>query len=181
MMVVVGIIALLSSIAIPNFMKFQARSRTTEAKLQLAGIYTAEASFFSSYSIYHICLNYMGYDPSEFRNSRLYSVGFTTASAIDTDAYGGAVNSDLDQTACPQNMAVAEGTTFFTAGTGVGSTVADETFIPPTTIGIQTVASEMRFSAGAGGVVHKNFLTSANASAFTINQNKTITNIRNGY
>lgn len=181
LMVVVAIIGLLASVAIPNFMKFQARSRTTEAKLQLAGAYTAEAAFYSNYSIYHICLNYMGYDPSEFRNSRYYSIGFTTPAAIDPTAYGGAVASDLDIVACPINMPVAENETYFTAGTGIGNTVADETFIPPTTIGDQTVAAQMTFAAGAGGVIHKNFLTSANSSAFTIDESKTISTIRSGY
>ncbi len=174
LMVVVAIISLLSAIAIPNFMKFQARTRTTEAKLQLAGIYTAQASFFGSYSIYHICLNYMGYDPTEFRSSRFYSVGMTVNAAIDPGAFLGAVNSDLDPVACPQNLAIAEGVTYFSAGNGVGGQVADVTFIPPTVIGDQTNDPQMIFVAGAGGVIHKNFVLPADASAFTINENKTI-------
>ncbi len=181
LMVVVAIIGLLASVAIPNFMKFQARTRTTEAKLQLAGAYTAEAAFFSSYSIYHICLNYMGYDPSEFRNTRFFSIGFNVPSLIDATAYGGALNSDLDPVACPQNMPIAEGLTYFSAGTGIGSNIADLGFIPPTAIGDQTVSTQMTFSAGAGGVIHKSFISSANASAFTINQAKTISTIRNGF
>ncbi len=47
LMVVVAIIGLLSAVAIPNFQKYQARTKTTEGKLQLAAIYAAEASFYS--------------------------------------------------------------------------------------------------------------------------------------
>jgi type IV pilus assembly protein PilA len=181
LMVVVGIVALLSSVAIPNFMQFQAKSRTTEAKLQLAGIYTAEAAFFGSYSIYHNCINYMDYDPTEFRNSRYYSVGITVDAAIHPLAFLAAVNSDLDPTACPQNMPSAEGLSYFPAGTGVGGIVADVSFIPPTSVGDQSGAGQVFFVAGAGGVIHKRFLSSATASAFTIDQRKKISTIRNGF
>ena len=35
LMIVVAIIGILSSVAIPNFKKYQAKSKTSEAKLQL--------------------------------------------------------------------------------------------------------------------------------------------------
>ncbi len=46
LMIVVAIIGILAAIAIPNFMRFQARSRTTEARTNLGAIYTAQVSFF---------------------------------------------------------------------------------------------------------------------------------------
>src|SRR5512145_2117032 len=46
LMIVVAIIGILAAIAIPNFMRFQARSRTTEARTNLGAIYTAQISFF---------------------------------------------------------------------------------------------------------------------------------------
>ncbi len=181
LMIVVAIIGLLSAVAIPNFTKFQARSRTTEAKLQLSGAYTAESAFFSSYGIYHICLAYMGYDPTEFRSSRFYSIGFTVPSAINNTAYGSAVTSDLDQVACPEVMATGEGTTYYSAGSGVGNVVADVSFIPSTAIGTQAAENQMTYVLGAGGVIHKNFIATTNSSAFTINQAKVFLPLRNGF
>ena len=46
LMVVVAIIGLLSAVAIPNFKKYQAKAKVSEAKLQLSAAYTAE-QFFS--------------------------------------------------------------------------------------------------------------------------------------
>ncbi|HEX2483726.1 MAG TPA: prepilin-type N-terminal cleavage/methylation domain-containing protein [Myxococcota bacterium] len=47
-MIVVAIIAILAAIAIPAFMKFQLRSRVSEARTNLASIRTAELAFASA-------------------------------------------------------------------------------------------------------------------------------------
>ncbi len=180
LMIVVAIIGLLSSIAIPNFRKFQARSRTTEAKLQLAAIYTAETSFYSQYQIYHTCLLTMGYDPGDFKVQRYYTVGFMNAASLDPSAYGTAVTLDLNATVCPQALAATADQTYFEAGSGVGSAVANSAHLPPTSLGDQTVP-QMRFVAGAGGVIFKDFTAATDASAFTINEKKQIVTVRNGY
>ena len=44
LMVVVAIIGILSAVAVPNFKKYQAKSKTSEAKMQLAAIFTAETA-----------------------------------------------------------------------------------------------------------------------------------------
>jgi len=44
LMVVVAIIGLLAAIAIPNFLRFQARSKQSEAKVNLRALFTAERS-----------------------------------------------------------------------------------------------------------------------------------------
>lgn len=180
LMVVVAIIGLLSAVAIPNFQKFQAKSKTTEAKLQLAGIYTAEAAFFGSYDMYHICLNYMGYDPTEYQPSRYYGVGFNTTANIDSLPYSSAITSDLDTVACPQTMSATPASTYFLPGKAIGSAVGTVAHLPPTEIGSQA-ANAMTYTAGAGGIVHQNFTETTNNSAYTINQAKFITVIRNGY
>ena len=47
LMIVVAIIGILAAIAIPNFLRFQAKSKQSEAKTNLGGIFTAEVSYFS--------------------------------------------------------------------------------------------------------------------------------------
>src|SRR4051812_41080414 len=49
LMIVVAIIGILAAIAIPNFIKFQARSKQSESKSNLKGIFTAEKSFFAEH------------------------------------------------------------------------------------------------------------------------------------
>jgi len=45
LMIVVAIIAILAAIAIPNFLKFQAKSKQSEARTMLTGIYEAELAY----------------------------------------------------------------------------------------------------------------------------------------
>ena len=52
LMIVVAIIGILAAIAIPNFIKFQLRSKAGEAKVNLAAIRTAEESYFAEAGTY---------------------------------------------------------------------------------------------------------------------------------
>jgi type IV pilus assembly protein PilA len=52
LMIVVAIIGILAAIAIPNFLRFQARSKQSEAKQNLGSIYTAYTSYFSDNNTY---------------------------------------------------------------------------------------------------------------------------------
>jgi len=52
LMIVVAIIGILAAIAIPNFLKFQAKSKQSEAKTNLKGVYTAETSYFGEKNQY---------------------------------------------------------------------------------------------------------------------------------
>ena len=52
LMIVVAIIGILAAIAIPNFLKFQAKSKQSEAKTNLKGIYTAETGYFGENNSY---------------------------------------------------------------------------------------------------------------------------------
>lgn len=129
LMIVVAIIGLLSAVAIPNFKKYQARAKVSEAKLQLASIYTAESAFYSDYNMYAGCLRYMGFDPDTERLNRYYAVGFfANVAARDPAAHNSALASGLNNTDCPGTATVVDGTnaptavaaTYFLAGKGVG-------------------------------------------------------------
>jgi type IV pilus assembly protein PilA len=52
LMIVVAIIGILAAIAIPNFLMFQLRSKTGEAKTNLAGIRTAQEGYFAEFGTY---------------------------------------------------------------------------------------------------------------------------------
>src|SRR3569833_1035048 len=76
-MIMVAIIGILASIAIPNYQKYQAKARTTEGKLYLAAVYTAEKSYQIEYSSYTSCIGSAGFAPDG--TSRYYAVGVATA------------------------------------------------------------------------------------------------------
>jgi prepilin-type N-terminal cleavage/methylation domain-containing protein len=199
LMVVVAIIGLLSAVAVPNFKKYQAKAKMSEAKLQLSALYTAEAAFFSDYNIYAQCLPYMGFDPGPEWANRYYGIGFVTATAISgsgtTGAYGAAVNSGLNTTDCPISNATADGAdsatfntnavNWFPAGKGIGAARASlRTFIPASTTGTQGANSTMTFTAGAGGVISVDkpaFGDNTGNSQLTITQAKVISVVRNGF
>lgn len=201
LMVVVAIIGLLSAVAIPNFKKYQAKAKISEAKLQLSAAYTAESSFFSDFNIYGHCLAYMGYDPNIERANRYYAIGFgTTGSAIQgtatTGAYGAAVNSGLNTDGCPigfasnQAAAYVAGTAtpgltnMYPAGKGIGSNMAtDNTYLPTTAFADQSTTTNMTFIIGAGGVIDGSAtsIAAGTCSKLTINELKVIANTSNGF
>jgi prepilin-type N-terminal cleavage/methylation domain-containing protein len=63
LMIVVAIIGILATIALPNFQKFQRRARQSEAKGMLSGIYTAQKSFAAEWEGYSGDLGAIGYAP----------------------------------------------------------------------------------------------------------------------
>ncbi len=52
LMIVVAIIGILAAMAIPNFLKYQAKSRQAEAKINLGGIFVAQTSYFGEQARY---------------------------------------------------------------------------------------------------------------------------------
>ena len=63
LMIVVAIIGILAAIAIPNFLKFQAKSRTTEARTNLGAIFTGETSYYGEANTYGDFTN-IGWGPT---------------------------------------------------------------------------------------------------------------------
>jgi type IV pilus assembly protein PilA len=53
LMIVVAIIGILASIAIPNFMKFIAKTKRSEARYNLEAIYKTELSYFGENNTFH--------------------------------------------------------------------------------------------------------------------------------
>lgn len=99
LMIVVAIIGILAAVAVPNFQKYQAKAKQSEAKIQLASAFTGMQSFIAEYQSATSCLNATGFDPSTSPGRRYYNYGQATHFA---------------GTACgPAGTAVAQGSCLF--------------------------------------------------------------------
>lgn len=159
LMVVVAIIGILSAVAIPNFKRYQAKSKVSEAKLSLAGIFTGQTTLQSDYDSFAPCMDFSGFsDPA----NAYYSVGWTA----DNGGLRGAVNARLAGTPC--------GATFEyqadrgTGGAAHGAIVA----------AVGTAITSNTFTAGAEGNISAD---SPATDQWTINEDKTLTNLQVGY
>ncbi|WP_316963671.1 type IV pilin protein [Bdellovibrio bacteriovorus] len=73
LMVVVAIIGILASIAIPSINKYMAKARQAEAKTNLSSLYTAEKAFVAEFNAYTGGFQVVGYNPE---GQLRYNVGF---------------------------------------------------------------------------------------------------------
>src|SRR5260370_22626641 len=80
LMIVVAIIGILAAIAIPNFIRFQARSKQGEAKSNLKSMFTAERSFYQEKDRYSALVDEIGFSPE--RGNR-YGYRLSTACAVN--------------------------------------------------------------------------------------------------
>jgi type IV pilus assembly protein PilA len=63
LMIVVAIIGILAAIAIPNFIRFQARSKQSEAKASLKSYFTAERAYYAEREEYTGNIYSVGFQP----------------------------------------------------------------------------------------------------------------------
>jgi type IV pilus assembly protein PilA len=171
LMVVVAIIGVLSAVAIPNFKKYQAKSKTSEAKLQLSAMYTAQQSFYSDYDTYGACLAFMGYNPVNEIAQRIYVTGYGTGTVVAAGI--AAILTTNGATGC---AAAAE---IYAAGKTTGSVGPLITFAAADAG--TTVVNVDSFLVGAVGIVDRNFAAANTSSAFSINEAKLLRQVRAGY
>lgn len=74
LMIVVAIIGILAAIAIPNFIRFQARAKQSEVKGNLKSIFTAERSYYQEHDKYSAYIRSIGFAP-ERGNRYMYTLG----------------------------------------------------------------------------------------------------------
>jgi type IV pilus assembly protein PilA len=188
LMVVVAIIGILSAVAIPNFQKFQAKSKTSEAKLQLAAIYTAQEAWFGDYSTYGTCIFSMGFGQPL---NNYYAVGFDTHPADNgvneiamnngatlCGAAGTGVTADYSGTADAGdgNYPAARGTFIVAAG------AYDYTSTTPVLAAGSVQATATTFLVAAmGGIGPAPFNTAATSDFWSVDQTKNIRQNRVGY
>ena len=113
LMIVVAIIGILAAIAIPNFIKFQARWKTSEAKANLKAMFTTEKAFFQEKDRYSSFVQEVGYSPernNRYRYNLDTSVAYDNRSTQTTTVTGATTGIDFD--------------TFKGFGLGTGSSAA---------------------------------------------------------
>lgn len=63
LMIVVAIIGILAAIAVPNFLKFVAKTKRSEVKYNLEAIYKCEISYFGEYDFFSNSFNTIRWRP----------------------------------------------------------------------------------------------------------------------
>jgi type IV pilus assembly protein PilA len=166
LMVVVAIIGILASVAIPNYNRFQAKSRQSEAKVNLAAIYTAEKAYAVEMSTYSGCLNSIGFTPDGYSN-----VGAALANTRHYYAVG--LSAGLLMTYGPTAILCAHGAgvDFWPAN----QTANSGTAAPATVTAPASVMTQNTFTIGAIGVVSS--IVGAAADQWSINENKVLANV----
>ena len=110
LMIVVAIIGILAAIAIPNFTRFQAKSKQSEVKTNLKAIFTAAKSYFAERDNYGSTFNNIGFASEP---GGRYKFAWNSSTGGNTSV------------SCTPDTAVAN-TTLFT-GTACGNVDTDAT------------------------------------------------------
>ena len=151
LMIVVAIIGILAAIAIPNFLRFQLKAKSSEGKTNLAAIRTAEESYYAEYGVY------VSADPSPaaiqynqkapFVNAMGVGLGFDRmgwapegevyfnySSAVPAagDEFTLGAVADIDQDTTAQTWGYIKGTEPAKAH---ADGTCDETYLTPETVG----------------------------------------------
>jgi type IV pilus assembly protein PilA len=139
LMIVVAIIGILAAIAIPNFIKFQARSKQSEAKANLKAVFTAQKAFFQEKDKFSSLTGEIGFSPE--RNNRyayyLLATGNTMEDRATTTIPAGTNFTGIGVDVFKYTTAYAQGGAFVGGCTGTSVGV-----VPPAT---------PSFTAGAMG------------------------------
>lgn len=157
LMIVVAIIGILASIAVPNFQKFQRRAKQTEGKGYLAGIYSAEKGFQAEWNTF---------------TSHMPTIGFQIDAA--RGCYSAGINADANAVAGTTLTATV---TSAMAATVVQPTAANTGCVRGTLAQITgTSYTTVAFVAGTAGQLY----TGGGVDTWTMSDTKAITNTISG-
>lgn len=173
LMVVVAIIGVLAMMAVPRVNSFIAKSRQSEAKVNLSSFYTFNKNFYVEFQGYTNSFEAMGFSPE---GQLRYNIGIGGTAAANTQyttlkgTPGGTVSS---LARCPVLSAQADSTV--ECFTLQGATGED----PPEVAGELEEPSFATFTAEARAVLISNAADTEN-DRWTINQSKNLLNPNDG-
>ncbi|MBN2223237.1 MAG: prepilin-type N-terminal cleavage/methylation domain-containing protein [Deltaproteobacteria bacterium] len=93
LMIVVAIIAVLAVVAIPNYISYQNRSRQSEARILLAGVYASEVSYYGEHSVYAGDFSDINFRPAS--EPKYYKNWYINISG-DSSHFTASCSTDLD-------------------------------------------------------------------------------------
>ena len=174
LMVVVAIIGVLASLAIPQYSKFTAKSRQSEAKISLGAMRTAIESYRPENGL-TTCLRQAGYEPAA---QTYYASGFSdqAANACGPQA-NQACTAFTNWAAAPTNCAAGDFQFAATRGEG-GGVAATLVQLPNAVIGDAPAAGDPHlYNIGVAGRIRN----ASNAiDTWTIDQGGNLNNTVNG-
>ena len=94
-LIAVGLMAIISAIAVPNYLKYTRNAKTAEAQSSLGQIYMAEKSFYLQWRFYTVDLVVAGVAPD---GNLLYNAGFSGSGGTIPTTYQGPDISDSNNT-----------------------------------------------------------------------------------
>jgi type IV pilus assembly protein PilA len=131
LMIVVAIIGILAAIAIPNFIKFQARSKQSEAKANLKAAFTAEKAYIQEKDSFSTAIAIVGFAP-ERNNRYAYFLDATTPTLTD--------RSTATETVPAGSNGIGVDTFRYGAGAALTFTASSCTTTPAMVVGITGTA-----------------------------------------
>lgn len=189
LMVVVAIIGILSAVAIPNFKKYQAKTKTSEAKLLLSSIYSAMTALQSDYDSFGTCLSDAGYVAPNSGN--FYATGFSVDASTENNVVvlnggtcangqfqypgskrvGGVAAAATDLASIVPAIDSTKWTNQLNTSGGISTLTATSAYFIAGAIGPIDADNTGGITGGAGG----------NASMWAINENKSLQELNKGY
>lgn len=170
LMVVVAIIGVLAAVGIPQFSKFQAKSRQSEVKTSLGALFTNQKTFHTEYAHYTIDLSNVGFGV-QGRGLR-YDIGFPGAANCS-----GTYTTSAAMTGAP----VEDGTMVLATSLPVPAGLnTDWYYGTPSAVTVPISCTANAFVAVGFGNPNSAATARNNEDQWTMDQNKRLTNAVNG-
>lgn len=171
LLIVVAIIGVLATVGVPSFRLMVQKSKKSEAKVALGGLYTAETAFFSEYGAYGNNLPKVGFEMDGQAATRLYVVGFPSATCADPAAI-------VPTLATPQGVGL--NAAFPAYYTGVPTYVLQASRVL-TACEPATVPNDgATFTASATAIISPKATAASDYDGWTIDQTRSLRNTKEG-